>query len=75
MSGYGELGETVPIFGVVGVVHLLSGPYILVVTGADVVGKLLDHDVFRVADVRVLPFAADLSALPPARQEDERLYL
>lgn len=75
MSGYGELGESVPIVGVVGVVHLLSGPYILVVAGADFVGKLLGHDIYRIADVRILPFAADLSGLPAGRQQDEELYL
>ena len=75
MSGYGELGESVPIVGVVGVVHLLSGPYILVVAGADLVGKVLGHDVYRVADVRILPFAADLSGLSAPQQQDEQLYL
>ena len=75
MSGYGELGESVPIVGVVGVVHLLSGPYLLVVAGAGHVGKLLGHDVYRVTDVHILPFAADLSGLPAPRQQDEQLYL
>lgn len=75
MSGYGELGESVPIVGVVGVAHLLSGPYILVVTGAEPVGKLLGHDIYRVTDVRILPFAADLSGLSAPRQQDEQLYL
>ncbi len=75
MSGYGELGESVPIVGVVGVVHLLSGPYILVVAAAEAVGKLLGHDVYRVTDVSILPFAANLSGLPAVRQQDEQLYL
>ena len=72
MSGYGELGETVPIFGVVGVVHLLSGPYILVVTGADVVGKLLEGGMLTVpAGQRVVRFVPPL--VVTEQQVDEAL--
>lgn len=64
--------DGVPIFGVLGVVELFSGPYLLAVTQADRVGRLAgQHDVFRLrpagVEVWSLPCASPCHAsLPPA---------
>ena len=77
MSGYGELGESMQIIGVMGVVQLLSGPYILVIVAAEFVGKVVGHEVMRVTCVEMLPFASpsDTGKLPPEQQADEQVYL
>eukprot|EP01048_Picozoa_sp_COSAG05_P005443 COSAG05_NODE_323_length_11408_cov_361.826156_11_plen_278_part_00 len=76
MSGYGELGESMQIVGVMGVVQLLSGPYIIVIVSAELVGKIVGHDVMRVAQVEMFPFAADTTSKLSADQAaDEHVYL
>jgi hypothetical protein len=77
MSGYGEQGVALPIIGVLGVVPLLSGPYLLVIVGARPVGRLLGHEAFQVAEVRMMPFATDgaIAALPPLMRAAEEAYL
>lgn len=69
--------DGVPISGVLGVVELFSGPYLLAVTAASLVGSLAGHDVYKIgpAGVQCFPFAPSLDALPPERAKEERSFL
>jgi len=50
------------VFGVIGVLKLAVGTYLLVITDRDCVGSYLGHAVFKVIGLRVLPCNSSLSA-------------
>jgi phosphatidylinositol 4-phosphatase len=50
------------VFGVIGVLKLAVGAYILVITDRDCAGSYLGHAVFKVRGLRALPCNNSLSA-------------
>lgn len=44
------------IYGIFGVIKLLSGPHLIVVSGRARVGVLMGHTVWRVTSTEVLPY-------------------
>jgi hypothetical protein len=47
------------VFGIVGMLKLLAGSYLLVITESDCVGSYLGHPIFKITSLKVLP--CDLS--------------
>lgn len=63
------------IYGVVGMVELISGPYLIVVTARTEVGKLLDHSIFRVERLESVPFLRSETHLREQQALFNRQYL
>jgi hypothetical protein len=61
------------IFGLIGIIRLLAGPYLVVITARKRVGRLLGCDVWRVTGTKLLPFVK--GRLHTERQRDEERYL
>jgi hypothetical protein len=61
------------VYGILGIIRLLAGPYLIVVTGRKRVGRLLGCDVWRVTSTKILPFVK--GRLHSERQRDEDRYL
>lgn len=49
--------RSIPSWGILGTVQLLSGPYLVSIRDATRVGRLLGHDVFRIVECALLPLA------------------
>ncbi|KAL6058900.1 Phosphatidylinositide phosphatase SAC1 [Balamuthia mandrillaris] len=69
----GSPGTTQEIFGLVGIIRLLGGPYLVVITKRQLVGLLQGHQVWRVAATKIIPFVT--TRLSNERQRDEARYL
>ncbi|CAG8525576.1 10094_t:CDS:10 [Acaulospora morrowiae] len=66
------------VYGIFGVIRLLSGEYLIVITGRDRIGRLGGHDIFQANQFRILPFARNnlqLSAQQASTMQDEQHYL
>lgn len=54
------------IFGVIGMVHFLSNPYLIVITERDPIGSLLGGFVWKIKSTRIFPlFNKPVNALTP----------
>jgi len=60
------------IFGIYGIISLLAGPYLIVITGRAPIGKLRSQPIYKVTRWELIPFSR--TNLSPAVEEDERDY-
>ncbi|CAG8791973.1 16860_t:CDS:2, partial [Racocetra persica] len=67
--------EALTIFGIFGVIKLLSGEYLIVITGRERIGRLGKHDIFQADQFRILPFAKNNLRLSGQQAQDEKRYL
>ncbi|KAI9184460.1 Phosphoinositide phosphatase sac1 [Blastocladiella emersonii ATCC 22665] len=70
--------QTLEIDGVLGLVPLLAGDYLVVITRKRRVGRLFpdsDHDVYAVEETKILPVARSVWSLSEAQRKDEDAYL
>ncbi|XP_049852229.1 phosphatidylinositol-3-phosphatase SAC1-like [Schistocerca gregaria] len=61
------------IFGVLGSVDLSRGTYLIVITERQLVGRLRGHEVWRVGEARIVPYAQEEGREDPG--DDENRYL
>jgi hypothetical protein len=45
------------IYGVIGIIRLIAGPYLIVVTGRERIGTIGTHDVWKVTAIDTIAFA------------------
>jgi len=65
----------IPIEGILGVVSLVSGPYLLVVTRKTRVGALdSGHEIWRVTETEIISYARSEHHLTQAQAENNRKY-
>ncbi|KAF0371055.1 SacI-likey domain-containing protein [Gigaspora margarita] len=67
--------EALTIYGVFGVIKLLSGEYLIVITGRERIGRIGKHDIFQADKFRILPFAKNNHRLSGQQAQDEKRYL
>lgn len=48
------------IYGLIGVIDLISGPFLIVIKSVRSVGQLNDAEIYRVIDTDLIPFKTDL---------------
>lgn len=61
------------LVGILGIIRLLSGPYLIVMTKSVVLGSIRGHDIYRLTGARLLPFN-EQSNLTQEQAEDEQQY-
>ncbi|KAL7754058.1 Phosphoinositide phosphatase sac1 [Sorochytrium milnesiophthora] len=75
---FGARQSAIQIFGVMGTVSLLSGEYIIAITGKRKVGVLLSNNpntlVYQVSDTVLLPVSKSTRHLTPAQLKDEQMF-
>nr|XP_010918247.1 phosphoinositide phosphatase SAC6 isoform X2 [Elaeis guineensis] len=79
MNLIGELPQCGPVqspnvcsvFGIIGMLKLLVGSYLLVITQHERVGSYLGHPIFRVSTLRILPCNHSLSNSPVEQKKME----
>ncbi|CAG8612241.1 1678_t:CDS:10 [Rhizophagus irregularis] len=67
--------ESLTVYGVFGIINLLAGGYLIVITGRERIGRLGIHDIFQANQFRILPFAKNNNGLSEAQAHDEQHYL
>lgn len=67
--------ESKLIYGIFGIIRLLSGPYLIVVTERARVGDLLGHTVYKVTATEVIPYKKTTMHLNETQATDNRMYL
>ncbi|CAO3571408.1 unnamed protein product [Mortierella alpina] len=67
--------EVMTIYGIVGFIRLLAGEYMVVITDRTKVGRLGEHDIFKLKDYKILPLARNNLALSEAQIGEESSYI
>jgi phosphatidylinositol 4-phosphatase len=62
------------IYGIVGIARLLRGPYLVVITEREEVGKVRGHKVWQVTGTKIIPFR-EFAPMDQIQEEDEERYL
>ncbi|XP_072390142.1 phosphatidylinositol-3-phosphatase SAC1 [Diabrotica undecimpunctata] len=60
--------------GLLGIIRLLSGPYLVIATQRDIVGYISGCAVWRLVKAELIPFRSSLN-LSPEKQADNEVYL
>ncbi|CAK9320819.1 unnamed protein product [Citrullus colocynthis] len=59
------------IFGVIGLLKLLAGSYLIVITDRECVGSYLGHPIFRITSLKVFPCDHSVSSSPVEQKKME----
>lgn len=54
--------QKTPCYGIFGIVELATGPYLVLIQSASILGQIVDCDVFRVESLMYIPIN---NAVPP----------
>ncbi|KAJ1883601.1 Phosphoinositide phosphatase sac1, partial [Kickxella alabastrina] len=66
---------TMSAHGIMGIINLLRGPYLVLITGREVVGTIGPSPVYKVTETRVVKVAADSRVVSGMDAFDEATYL
>ncbi|KAG0325403.1 hypothetical protein BGZ99_000650 [Dissophora globulifera] len=67
--------EVITIYGVLGFIRLLAGEYIVVITERTKIGRIGEHDIYKIKDYKVLPLSGNSVALSDSQVGEESSYL
>ncbi|ORX99166.1 hypothetical protein K493DRAFT_1669 [Basidiobolus meristosporus CBS 931.73] len=67
--------EILNVYGIFGIITLLSGDYLIVITGRAHAGKLHSHDIYRITETKILPYSRSTNTLSETQKLDESAYL
>lgn len=67
--------EVMMIYGVVGFIRLLAGEYMIVITDRQKVGRIGEHDIFKLKDYKIMSFSPNFLALSEAQAGEEASYI
>ncbi|KAJ2887930.1 Phosphoinositide phosphatase sac1, partial [Coemansia aciculifera] len=67
--------RTITAHGIMGIINLLRGPYLVLITGREVVGSIGSSTVYRASEIRVVKAATDSRVLSGTDAFDEVNYL
>lgn len=59
------------IFGIVGILRLLAGSYLLVITERECAGSYLGHPIFKISSMKVFPCDHSLKSTPAEQKKTE----
>ncbi|XP_015750053.1 PREDICTED: phosphatidylinositide phosphatase SAC1-like [Acropora digitifera] len=67
--------ESRDIFGILGIINLLAGPYLVVITKKTLVGLIKGHEVWKIKGTDVLAFPRATLHLTEKQQQNNNVYL
>ncbi|KAJ2065596.1 Phosphoinositide phosphatase sac1 [Coemansia sp. S146] len=67
--------RTITAHGIMGIISLLRGPYLVLITGREVVGSIGSSTVYRASEIRVVKAAVESRVLSGVDAFDEATYL
>ncbi len=62
------------IHGIIGIINLISGPYLIVITSKLRIGDINGHIIYKVQTTDVIPYARNMSHLNQYQVEANLLY-
>lgn len=62
------------VYGLVGVIRLVSGDHLIVATEKELAGELMGHSIFQIKATKLYSFARNHSYLTPEQAADEEHY-
>lgn len=76
-TSFGPFDLSLRCYGIYGMIELLAGKYLIVVTEQSLIGSLpgSDAEIRQVTGVKIIPCGRGLKELSPPLQEDEKIYL
>jgi len=63
------------ICGILGIIHLLSGPYLLTITKRKLVGILGGHEIWQVKETSMIPFPKTVLHLTEEQNRDNKVFV
>jgi hypothetical protein len=63
------------IYGVIGIIRLIAGPYLIVVTGRERIGTIGTHDVWKVTAIDTIAFARSTRHLSEIQIQHNQVYV
>lgn len=63
------------VFGILGMIQLLSGPYVVLVSGRTLACRILDHYVWRITGTELLACCPNSPQLSAQQRMDEQRYI
>eukprot|EP01117_Protostelium_nocturnum_P005116 TRINITY_DN1858_c0_g1_i1.p1 TRINITY_DN1858_c0_g1~~TRINITY_DN1858_c0_g1_i1.p1 ORF type:complete len:1305 (-),score=506.54 TRINITY_DN1858_c0_g1_i1:1043-4957(-) len=63
------------IFGILGIIPLLSGNHLIVVSAREKVGQIFGRDIYKVTGTRIVAIPIDDSQLSEDEKKEEKVYL
>ncbi|KAL0950766.1 hypothetical protein HGRIS_007534 [Hohenbuehelia grisea] len=62
-----------PVYGILGLISLSLSEYVVILTGRELRGRLMGHDVYRATDFEVLPLNPNISVSNPPHPVENHL--
>ncbi|KAI6645875.1 phosphatidylinositol-3-phosphatase SAC1 [Oopsacas minuta] len=62
-------------YGIFGVINLLAGPYLIIITGRDLVGDVHNHQIWRITTHEIIPVFHSARSLSSKQSEFNSRYL
>ena len=77
VTSYGPFDLSLKCYGIYGLIELLAGKYLIVVTGQSLVGSLPGNDaeIRQITSVQLIPCGRGMKELSPPLQSDEKEFL
>jgi len=66
--------ESFPIYGCIGIITLLQGPYLLVIKERALVGSVENCAIYKILKIGLVPFCADVASLSKKQLKMEQTY-
>jgi hypothetical protein len=66
--------KKIPIGGILGIINLQAGPYLIVIKNKEYMGSILGSQIFKLTKVKIIPFI-DNNSLSDRQKKDENTYL
>ncbi|XP_074644697.1 phosphatidylinositol-3-phosphatase SAC1-like [Tubulanus polymorphus] len=63
------------VYGIFGVIRLLAGPYLVVITKREKTGELDGHTVWKIKQTEILPYQRTVHHLNEIQQQDNEMYV
>ncbi|XP_015908698.2 phosphatidylinositol-3-phosphatase SAC1 [Parasteatoda tepidariorum] len=63
------------IYGILGTIHLIGGPYLIVITKKSLVGSIYGQSVWRLEDAEIIPYSRALLHLTDEQKNFNKVYL
>ncbi|CAF3328579.1 unnamed protein product [Rotaria socialis] len=67
--------RVISIDGIIGIINLISGPYLIVITSKIHVGDINGHEIYRVKTTEIIPYARNTSHLNEYQLKYNEKYL
>jgi len=71
-SSYDPSSKVDDVYGIFGIIKLLAGPYLIVITGRRLVGKINGSEIYKATNTKLIPFRVEDNL--SVKLEDELRY-